>query len=364
MGPCDRSLVKKIFEDSEIFLKNNNKIVIKNIPDSDKKGVFDDREYSIRKAIYDFRKMFPVSPDLDAIRKNTRSYCLDLNEKEVKESEVTLHVEDREVKVYVYEPAERTSERSSAFVYIHGGSFMSSSAAYYASPCRYITEKAGSVCFNIEYSLAPENKYPDAIVECIALLQYVHDNADKYGIDPERVALGGDSAGCNLGIGAVIDCPEEIRPFYMALFYPCVDLFSGDGLYEWNETDYDIDDSQRELILSRLSLGRFDGKGNMDLMINIFQNYMGSRYEELKRKPDVSPVYADLSIMPKTHIFSAEFDALREQDEYYAQRLTEYGVENTLFRYRGVSHAFLDYFGILPQAEAAVMEIVEQLKMH
>ena len=239
---------------------------------------------------------------------------------------------------------------------------MTSSAKYYTSPCNYIAEAAECVTFNIEYSLAPENRYPTAIDECVALLKYINEHADEYNIDPKRVAISGDSAGANLAIAAVLDCRAEVRPFYMALFYPCVDLFGKDDIYEWKEEEYDISDEQRELILSRLTMGRADGKGNNELMDYIFRGYIGPEYDSLKKKADISPVYADLSALPLTHIFTAEFDALRLQAEYFAKRLNYYNVENKIFRYRGVSHAFLDYFGIFPQAEAAVLEIVAVLK--
>ena len=361
MKLCDRNLARIIYDNSEIINKEGLDIIIKGIPDSDKKGVFDKREYDIRSAIAKFRKNIPLKFDFDSWRRTTRSYCMNLNDSDVTESEIEIECNGKKIKVLVSEPAVRTKQARPAFVYIHGGSFMTSSAGYYRMPCNYITEKANCVSFNIEYSLAPENKYPVAIEECVALLEFINENADKYNIDRTKVAISGDSAGGNLAIAACIRCRKEVRPFYAALFYPCVDLYGRENLYPWSEDEYEIDDSERELIVSRLVLGRPDGKGEDKLMDFVFRGYIGEQYDRLKKEPDISPVYADLSEMPKTDIFTAEFDALRIQDEYYAKRLKSYKREVRIIRYRGVSHAFLDYFGSLPQAEAAVMEICAKL---
>lgn len=364
MKPCDRDLAKQIYSNSAILNKDGVDIIIKAIPDSDKTGVMDEREFEVRSAIEKFRKMIPQKFSLENWRKATRSYCLNLNDEEVLHSDFVMNVDGRQVKVLVSEPASKTGPARPAFIYIHGGSFMTSSAEYYTQPCDYIAEKANCVTFNIEYSLAPENRYPIQINECIVLLRYIHEHAEEYNIDTAKIAISGDSAGGNLAVAAVLDCPEEIRPFYMALFYPCVDLFGRDNIYEWKEEEYDIDDSERELILSRLTLGRADGKGNNEMMDFIFKSYIGPEYDNIKKNADISPVYADLSVLAgkvKVHIFTAEFDALRLQAEYFAKRLDYYNVENKIFRYRGVSHAFLDYFGTFPQAEAAVMEIVNEL---
>ena len=125
---------------------------------------------------------------------------------------------------------------------------------------------------------------------------------------------------------------------------------------------FDIADEQRDLILSRLQLGRADGEGNNDLMAAILKAYAGERYDEIKRNPDVSPIYADLSNMPYTGVFASEYDGLRVQAEYYSRLLDKAGVPNEHIRYRGVSHAFLDYFGILPQAQAALLEMCGQVR--
>lgn len=362
MNRCDKELVDKILaEDSHINVRGLD-IAIKSIPDDDREGVLDKREFFIRNAIFAFQKMAPAKFSVEGMRLATKTQCLDACTDEIINSSFEISSNGRNVTCFRYERADSVGKKRPVLIYIHGGSFMASAAHFYEQPCRFTAEQTGCVVLNIEYGLAPENRYPAAINDCLNLISYVYDNADELGIDKEKIGLFGDSAGANLALASVIDNKSNAKISYLGLFYPCVDLYSGDSLYEWNISDYSINDEEKDLILSRLQLGRCDGKGNDQLMAGILLNYTGERYEEVKKAPDVSPIYADLSVMPFTGIFSAEYDGLRIQMEYYAKLLKEAGVPCKITRYRGVTHAFLDYFGIVPQGEAAILEMCGQIK--
>ena len=218
------------------------------------------------------------------------------------------------------------------------------------------------LCEELKDCLAGKKVFDKPTFGSMELAGYISENADALNVDKEKIGLFGDSAGANLVLAAILDNKTDVKITYAGLFYPCVDLYSRDNLYEWKLDMYDVDDEQKELIYSRLQLGRADGQGNNDLMAAILYAYAGMQYDAIKRSPDVSPVYADLSGMPTTGIFAAEYDGLRIQAEYYSRLLDKAGVPNKHIRYRGVSHAFLDYFGILPQAQAAILEMCEQVR--
>lgn len=363
MNRCDEELVRKILAEDNHIDVDGLDIAVKSLPDDDREGVLDKREFFIRSAIYSFQKMAPAQGfNVEMMRAATKTQCLDVCKDEVQNSSFEIDSDGRKVTIYRYERANSVGSVRPVLIYIHGGSFMASSAKFYEQPCRFTAEQTGCIVLNIEYGLAPENRYPAAINEVISLVNYVYENAAELSIDREKIGLFGDSAGANLALAAVIDNKGAAKISYLGLFYPCVDLYAGDGLYAWNESDYSINDEERELILSRLTLGRCDGKGNEQLMAGILMNYTGEKYEAVKKAPDVSPVYADLSGMPFTGIFSAEYDGLRIQTEYYARLLKKAGVPFSFTRYRGVTHAFLDYFGIVPQGEAAILEMCGQIK--
>ena len=362
MDKCDFSLVKKILESGETVNIGEQEIEIKPVPDLDKTGVMDSREFFIRSAIYAFQKSMPMKFSVEGMRMTTKTYCLDMCSKNILEDSFEMSANGRNFKFFSYCDAEKAGEKLPVMIYIHGGSFMASKAEFYKEPCRYVAENLGCKVFNIDYSLAPENMYPAAIEDICAAIAFIYENADALNIDNTKIGLFGDSAGANLALAAILDNKSEAKITYAGLFYPCVDLYSQDNLYAWNLDMYDVADEQKELINSRLQLGRADGQGNNDLMAAILMGYSGGRYEEVKRNPDVSPIYADLSNMPVTGVFTAEYDGLRVQAEYYSRLLDKAGVPNKHIRYRGVSHAFLDYFGILPQAQAAILEMCEQVR--
>lgn len=364
MELCNRELSVKIASSPNPVEVDGLEIDIRKIPDLEENGVFDPREYFIRKAMFDFKQKMPkrdAPPTVEEVRAHTKTFANNLNDKDIKEEKLTVNVKGRSIDVYFYRPQENCKDKQ-AVIYIHGGSFFAGKASSYQNVCKYISEKADAVVFNIDYSLAPENKYPAAIEDCLGLIDEIYSNSEKYGIDKNKIALSGDSAGGNLAVATALDLPEHICVNYLGLFYPCVDMLPGFEKYQWEESKYCIAESQRELIKSRLALGRADGQGSNDFMQMIFYCYLPKLTEEYLKKPDVSPVYADLSKLPKCTLFTSEFDGLRLQDEYFGKLLKKYGVESKVIRFNGVSHAFLDYLGILPQAEASLMIMAEDLK--
>ncbi|MCR4702498.1 MAG: alpha/beta hydrolase [Saccharofermentans sp.] len=362
MEKCSFDLVEKILSSGETVDNGSQVIEIKPVPDEgDFAGKMDPREFFIRSAIYAFQKSVPMKFSVEGLRATTKTYCMDMCSSDITESSVDISVNGRNVKIFSYAPSSADSVLP-VMVYIHGGSFMASNASFYKEPCRYVAENLGCKVFNIEYSLAPENIYPAAIEDILGAIDYIFCNASSLGVDNTRIGLFGDSAGANLALAAIIDNRTSAKISYAGLFYPCVDLYSQDKLYDWNLDMYDVDPSQAELINSRLQLGRADGLGNNDLMAAILMGYSGGNYEAVKCNPDVSPIYADLSCMPYTGVFTAEYDGLRIQAEYYSRLLDKAGIPNKHIRYRGVSHAFLDYFGILPQAQASLLEMCDQVR--
>ncbi|MCM1307476.1 MAG: alpha/beta hydrolase [Butyrivibrio sp.] len=357
-----RELARKIYEEPSVYEEAEGlKVEIKPVPDAVKPGVMDAREFYIRKALYELQKKLPpAAPDLELIRRQTQTYCKPIARGDIEEKRFTVNACGREVPVFFYDGGK--GDGRAALVYIHGGSFIAGSAESYREPCRFIAEAASCAVFNIDYSLAPENPYPAAVEDCTALIGHIYDGCKEFGIDRDKIVLSGDSAGANLAVAAAMSCPDSIKIRRLELFYPVVDMYSLDGLYEWSEDKYTIDGEQREIIESRLVLGRADGKGNNALMELILSAYLGERFEELKRDARVSPIYGDLSGLPECTVYTAEFDGLRLQEEYFARKYTESGGKCRLIRYNGVSHAFLDYTGVVPQAEAALSELAEGLK--
>ena len=144
------------------------------------------------------------------------------------------------------------------------------------------------------------------------------------------------------------------------LIYPCVTmLYTGNPGYRFDLGAFEICEEQRELIDSLICIAR--PQSEEDNRIEMEHVYLPNR--EAAYHPYVSPLLA-LSHrgLPKALCISAEFDGLRLQTEYYAGLLRKNGCEARAIRYNGVSHAFLDKLGFLPQTEDLCMEIAQELK--
>ena len=108
-----------------------------------------------------------------------------------------------EVRVRRYRPADR-AEALPALVYFHGGGFVVGSVDLYDVDCRRIAAEVGAVVVSVDYRLAPEHPFPAPLEDCYAALVWVAEHADELGADPDRIAVGGESAGGGLAAGVAL----------------------------------------------------------------------------------------------------------------------------------------------------------------
>ena len=354
MRKYDKCLIDKLLEPG--YEKDG--VIFKPVPDDSTPGVLDSRERDILK---EWIKNAADGNKLSLLDHRRRAGYLNfnLNEVEIIPDVAFVPFRNSSVRLWIYKrrkPFDRAGRP--AVLYIHGGGFFTGSPFTMENPMRLLAEKADAVVFNIEYSLAPEKKYPTQIEECCAALDYIIINADKYGIDPKKICISGDSAGASIAIATAMRNKEKIA--LEALYYPACDMLCKRDVYDWDISHYEISKEDEALINARLGLGRMDGKGNVSHMMMLVSLYLGE--PEKAALAEVSPVYADLTGMPKTIMFLSEFDGLRIQDEYFATRLKKFGVDTRVIIYRGVTHAFLEKMGFLPQAEASVCELAKEIK--
>jgi hypothetical protein len=110
-------------------------------------------------------------------------------------------------------------------VYFHGGGWRIGSRLNVQNPLRLLAQLSGAVIFKVEYRLAPEYMYPVGTDDCRAVVKYVHSNAEKFGVDPSKIIVAGDSAGCNI----------DYLPGYKSWLYgPCRTLSAVNGCAKRN----------------------------------------------------------------------------------------------------------------------------------
>lgn len=247
------------------------------------------------------------------------------------------------IPVRIYRPSVVvTSRRSAALVWFHGGGWTVGDLELADAPCRALANRAGVVVVSVGYRLAPEHPFPAALEDAEAAVRWVADSADKLGIDPGRLAVGGDSAGGNL---AAVLC-QQLRASGPAL---CFQLLV-----------YPVTDGR---LATRSMLDHADGYGfTRDEMEWYWRQYVGD--DGPRDDPRVSPLLAPddaLAGLPPAIVITAELDPLRDEGEAYGRRLQEAGVPCEITRYRRMVHGFFSMCGLVPAARTASRHAADAL---
>jgi len=249
-----------------------------------------------------------------------------------------------DVPVRVYRPAGVEGDALPILVWLHGGGWVIGDVETYDALARALANRAGAVVVSVDYRLAPEDPYPAGLEDCIAAVRWVADNAAELGGDPDRIALGGDSAGGNL-TAVVAQQLRESGPAlrFQLLVYPVTDARFGTA---------SMDENAEGFFLTREAMFWFRG------------HYLGDD-SSLIEDPRVSPLLAAadaLEGLPPALVITAEYDPLRDEGEQYGQALQAAGVDTTITRYDGMIHGFFSMREMLPDAAVAVDEATEALR--
>ena len=230
-----------------------------------------------------------------------------------------------------------------ALIYFHGGGWVVCDLDTHDVVCTAIAHRAGAVVVAVDYRLAPEYKFPAAVVDCYAATVWVASNAERLGIDPQRISVGGDSAGGNLATVVSLKSRDEHGPAIAleVMVYPVTDLssFASRSYQEFGE-------------------GHQLTKTEMEW----FRDHYLSSMEDAAN-PHASPLLAgDLRGLPPALIITAECDPLRDEGEAYGKRLADAGVPVTCTRYRGMIHPFFSLSGAIPQAFDALQQVADAVR--
>lgn len=267
----------------------------------------------------EFLEMLPLLPtlsgfsDLEEIRAMRDSMGLFFTEVEPRDDVIR---EDRavpglagdpDVPIRIYRPESAPSGLLPAVLEIHGGGFMVGSIEMMDPWCDRMAAALPAVVVSVEYRLAPEDPFPAAVHDCYAALSWLADNAADLGVDPERIAIAGQSAGGGLAAGTALMARDRGGPPL------CFQLL------EIPELDHRLETpSMTEFTDTPL--------WNRPNAIWSWKHYLGPDHEG-PVSPYASPSVAeDLSGLPSAFVSVMEFDPLRDEGLTYAMRLLEAGV--------------------------------------
>nr|WP_314425506.1 alpha/beta hydrolase [uncultured Erwinia sp.] len=217
-----------------------------------------------------------------------------------------------------------------AVVYAHGGGWCLGGLDAWDIPCQQLAEATGSVVFSVGYRLAPEHPFPVPLSDFYAALCAIADRADALGIDPQRIAVGGDSAGGNLAAAACLLARDRHGPLIarQLLLYPALDAaMRSDSWQQYGE-----------------------GFGlTRAVMEYCWDRYLPDARE--RRNALASPsAAASLHGLPDTLLLTCECDPLRDEAEEYARRLALEGVNVRLARLTGTIHGAMHMTAVTPAA--------------
>jgi acetyl esterase len=236
------------------------------------------------------------------------------------------------IDVHVFTPEGATG---AGLVWFHGGGWTIGDLSTSNATATELANASGCTVVNVDYRLAPEHPFPIPLDDCYAALEWVVAHAGELGIDPARLAVGGDSAGGNLAAVVSLAARDRNGPAvrFQLLVYP-----GTDGRMSYPS----IRENGEGLLLTASTLRWF------------WANYLGDHDPE---HPLVSPVYApDLAGLPPALVITGEYDPLRDEGEAYAERLRQAGCDATTSRYDGQVHGFFALTSIIEGGRKAVDE--------
>jgi len=242
----------------------------------------------------------------------------------------------------IYTPVAAGGAALPALVFYHGGGFVVGNLDTHDALCRALASEAGVKVISIDYRLAPEAKFPAAVEDSFAALKWVARNASALGIDDDRIAVGGDSAGGNLAAVVSILARDEgiIRIKFQLLIYPVTDLAGETQSYR---------DFCEGYFLDRAVMKWFGAQ------------YISSPadFTDYRASPLLAPSHQGL---PPAHVITAGFDPLRDEGKAYADKLREAGVPVTYEVYDGLFHGFANMTAVIDEAREAVKDAASALK--
>lgn len=234
-------------------------------------------------------------------------------------------------------------------VFFHGGGWVQGSTQMYDPLCSHLAADLDAVVVSVDYRMAPEHRAPTAAFDAVDVTQWLHEHAD-HGVDRDRIALCGDSAGGNLS-AVVAQQLRDLRSAggqpvirHQALLYPATDLTMASP---------SIKEHAKGAILTEAKILAFRA------------HYLGAGPDALSESdPLVSPLFGDATGVAPALIQTADLDPIRDDGIRYAEALRTSGVQVKVTNYVGLPHGFVSFPGVARSGAQHRAELVSELRRH
>ncbi len=279
----------------------------------------------------DFDEYIPALPtvqDFSSLEKIQALRELRSEEMEIPPDREDVQMTDRrvpgyqggpEVSIRIYSPKAAAARPRSGILEIHGGGFMLGSLEMMDPWCQMIAAEVDAIVVSVDYRLAPEHPFPAGVHDCYAALLWTAEHADDLGIDTQRIAIAGQSAGGGLAAGTALLARDQGEPalcFQLLEIPELDDRLETPSMLAFQDTPY----------------------WNRPNAVWSWHHYLGPDHEG---DPSIyaAPARAkDLSNLPPAYVSTMEFDPLRDEGLRYAMAMLEAGVSVELHNYAGAFH--------------------------
>ncbi|MET0533030.1 MAG: alpha/beta hydrolase [Steroidobacter sp.] len=239
------------------------------------------------------------------------------------------------VPIRIYTPETDQDGPLPVLLYFHGGGWIYSGIDAVDRAVRLIANEAQVIVISVDYRLAPEHPWPAANDDGEAAFLWARANAASFGGDPEKIAVGGDSAGGNISM-AISNrqvLTGKPTPLYQLLYYTAIDFSPRYESSKLFAQGYSLDATFRDFMMSVV----YPDKATAERAV-----------KELRS--------AKMEKMPATIIVTAGFDMLRDPGQSLARRMEKAGTAVTYLNYPTLMHGFLQWSGVVADVERAAVE--------
>ena len=243
--------------------------------------------------------------------------------------------DNEEITVRIYKP--KTTKKLPVIVYYHGGGWVINDINTSHESCVQLAHKTQHIVISVNYRLAPEFKFPVPVNDCYDAFKWVKANIEQLGA-LDQVSVAGDSAGGNLATVVAIQATKEgIHVTSQILLYPVTELNYCSISYSTFGSGFGLD---------------------RDVMQWFGHHYLNQAVEAIH--PLVSPLFADVTGLPKTLIIAVEHDVLRDEAIAYARKLEKNNIPVQLHIAKGLVHSYFTNNDIFGKEIATTIDYIEK----
>jgi acetyl esterase len=238
------------------------------------------------------------------------------------------------IKTRLFHPRSAGIGRSPVLLFFHGGGFCIGDLDTHDPVCRQLADEARCAVLAVDYRLAPEHRFPAAVDDSYAVLRFISAEGASLGVDPNRIAVGGDSAGGNLAAVSAISARDAgIILVGQLLIYPAID---------WVTPYQSREDYGEGFLLTEEAIDWF-GRNYMD----------ANQHNDWRASPIVAP---DLSGLAPALVICGECDPLLDESRAYSEKLRQSGNDVHFHLHPGMIHGFFTMGGVIAAADNALAQ--------